>query len=464
MVWAGGLLVVLGGVLPEAIGLVFRVIDFIHLAIGTWSVIPAAMFDPTIFRGFNAESIFQIEWVARQFLINVGLLMLPVVAFLFILFVQPRRALLYGVVVIGGGYLLDLLSQSGMHLWENFVPPAWIWPVRFIVLFVASTVLDFTFNLSSQQLPARPWSSPGAPLRLFKTVRALSAGVAVFGAAAAVGLIPVERTPSSPAPSDSIWPARSFVDGQGIHMARVPPGDLRVSVRADRPLESIRIPQPFLVDVTEVTNAQYQTCVQAGACLAPASLRSDSRPTYFDSPLYANYPVVMISWKAAQAFCTWRSMRLLTETEWQYAAQGSDAREYPWGNQVIAYRHANVCDRHCLHWWRELPGQSIYVDPLGRTLPEVGYWNYAMVFDPSVDDGYSDTAPVGIHPDGASPFGLQDMSGNVAEWVESGFVRGGSFARMSNEAAVSLDENPCATAKECVNFDIGFRCGTDHVP
>jgi len=55
----------------------------------------------------------------------------------------------------------------------------------------------------------------------------------------------------------------------------------------------------------------------------------------------ANYPVVNITWSAAQAFCRWRDGRLPTEAQWEYVARAGDSREFPWGNGLPSPDVAN---------------------------------------------------------------------------------------------------------------------------
>jgi serine/threonine protein kinase len=95
---------------------------------------------------------------------------------------------------------------------------------------------------------------------------------------------------------------------------------------------------------------------------------------------YRNHPRTDVSWYEAVAFCRWLSIRagipirLPTEWEWQWAAQGPDRRIYPWGNVFDAGKcNCNVS----------------------------GFWG---------------TTPAGQFPFGASPYGVTDMSGNVEEW------------------------------------------------
>jgi serine/threonine-protein kinase len=124
----------------------------------------------------------------------------------------------------------------------------------------------------------------------------------------------------------------------------------------------------FWIDTTEVTNAQYRKCVEAGEC---------EEPGYWDdSDLNApDQPVVCVSWEDARDYAAWAGGRLPTEAEWEKAALGTEGRIYPWGNSPPDCSKAN------------------YAGCAGRPVA------------------------VGSHPDGASPYGAQDLAGNVWEWV-----------------------------------------------
>ena len=83
----------------------------------------------------------------------------------------------------------------------------------------------------------------------------------------------------------------------------------------------------FWIDQTEVTNAMYQKCIEAGAC-AQVILTYDWIPDY-----QTDYPVRGVSWYMARDYCRWVGRSLPTIAQWEKAARGNDTRMYPWGNQ-----------------------------------------------------------------------------------------------------------------------------------
>jgi formylglycine-generating enzyme required for sulfatase activity/serine/threonine protein kinase len=197
----------------------------------------------------------------------------------------------------------------------------------------------------------------------------------------------------------------------------------------------------FYMDKTEVTNEMYKKCVEAKICTPPSS------NLYYTNAEYANHPVTYVSWDKAKTYCEWRGARLPTEAEWEKAARGVDGRIYPWGN-IFAGDRANFCDKNC----------------------------YEPERDPNSDDGFRETAPVGSFPQGRSPYGIEDMAGNVWEWVADWYgylydkqminpqgptigsekvIRGGSWMSISYSLFTSCrDANDPKKGFQ----QIGFRC------
>jgi formylglycine-generating enzyme required for sulfatase activity len=162
---------------------------------------------------------------------------------------------------------------------------------------------------------------------------------------------------------------------------------------------------PFRIDVSEVTQARYRTCPSCGA-----------------QPGAPGSPVTNVTPQQAELFCRSQGGRLPTPAEWVFAAAGTAARRYPWGNSGLVCRRAAFGLEHgpCA----ELGG------------PELS----------------------GSRPDGASPEGAQDLAGNVAEWAcDPGgacTARGGSYRSVS---AAELKSWAALPNRDKAPY-IGFRC------
>jgi formylglycine-generating enzyme required for sulfatase activity len=180
-----------------------------------------------------------------------------------------------------------------------------------------------------------------------------------------------------------------------------------------RPAHGVRL-EPFLIDRFEVTNAEFVAFLSAldveilsdapGGRVRPTDLRGADAARLFErhahprpyvalgdeqarialadgrfvaQPGYADHPVTEATWYGAQAFCAWRGARLPTEAEWEAAARGREGRTYPWGESPPDAARA---------WFGHPSGA---------------------------------TAPVGTHPAGATPDGVHDLAGSLAEWTSS---------------------------------------------
>ncbi|MEZ4223003.1 MAG: SUMF1/EgtB/PvdO family nonheme iron enzyme [Polyangiaceae bacterium] len=168
----------------------------------------------------------------------------------------------------------------------------------------------------------------------------------------------------------------------------------------------------FLFDSHEVSVAAYARCVAAGACAAIDATNTEP-----------GVPVRGASAEHASKYCAWAGGRVPTVDEWLAAAMGSDARRFPWGPTGLVCRRAS----------------------------------FGLVAGPCAVGG-SGPELTGARPDGATPDGVVDLAGNVAEWARTstgGFVAlGGSFA-----SRLAAELKPAARPVEAPPLDhMGFRC------
>jgi serine/threonine-protein kinase len=191
----------------------------------------------------------------------------------------------------------------------------------------------------------------------------------------------------------------------------------------ERPVKVRTLPA-FRIDRTEVTRAMYGRCVAARRC---KPLVVDLTAGLTAEP---NLPVTQVNWNEARAFCAFAGGRLPTEDEWEKAARGGDGREFPWGEKLDCAR-AN---------WGNFENEG-----------------------PCAGKNPGKPVDVGSYPQGASPFGVLDMAGNVWEWVADKYdrdparrvVRGGSCCSYFVEPRAA---NRNAWDPSHRDGDLGFRC------
>jgi serine/threonine protein kinase/formylglycine-generating enzyme required for sulfatase activity len=212
----------------------------------------------------------------------------------------------------------------------------------------------------------------------------------------------------------------------------------------EKPVHSVTV-APFFIDLTEVTNEQYQKFVDATGRAAPPMWQGNHFPVDANK-----VPVTDVTWEDAKAYAEWAGdgRRLPTEDEWEFAARGTDGRIYPWGSEwAVGFSNSKSDEKE------------------KQRLIEVGQF-----------------------PKGASPFLLLDMSGNAWEWTASeykeypggppynpppGFknlkvIRGGNFDSMPKFATATVRFAYPATREDWSpgNKDIdykgtGFRLAKD---
>ncbi len=223
----------------------------------------------------------------------------------------------------------------------------------------------------------------------------------------------------------------TWVDGSAL--VYVPSGEFIMGLGyGDAPTKTVAL-DAFWIQQTEVTNKMYAQCVASGNCEAP--VQEIGAPLY-NSIQYSDYPVVGVTWNAANTYCQWLGGQLPSEAQWEKAARGTNGNVYPWGSDKPTCDLANfgTCAGH--------------------------------------------TSQVNDYPDGKSLYGLLDMAGNVYEWVNDYYdpnyyasapssnptgpatgdhrvIRGSSFESDVTQLFSAL-RHP--SPPDYDNYDLGFRC------
>ncbi len=286
----------------------------------------------------------------------------------------------------------------------------------------------------------------------------------------AAGCTPAGATSSAAIPvidtgvdleSWALVPAGGFLSGQHEHEAQ--------------------IARDYEIMVTDVTNAQYATYLNAALAddwveeigeeivgfypgdifrgyeheekiaagnwlhvpLTDPGLRIErTGDGYRALPGYENHPMVQVTWFGAKAYCEYYSGRLPSELEWEKAARSEDNRPYPWG------------------WEIELNNANLYssTDIFEKTFGKMGDTTPVGFYNGRIYNGYQTL-------DSVSPYGLYDMAGNVWQWTGDvyedqhyRYMRGGSKADYAYNLRIWTRNN---AAPRYFGPNVGFRCVRD---
>jgi len=251
------------------------------------------------------------------------------------------------------------------------------------------------------------------------------------------------RPAPSSAPSLDYSMYKTKIGDEGREMLQVPEGPFIMGSKDGDPDE---VPErqvflkAFYIDMKEVSQEEY-------ARFAKMTKRPLPKIEVFEDDqsklLQPEFAAMSITWAEAVAYCKWAGKRLPTEAEWEKAGRGEGKRTFAWGDTFMNGRANANADGD--------------------------------------EDGYRYLAPPGSFETGRSPYGIYDMTGNVAEWVADSYdehfyqkapyrdpkgpdtgdlkvVRGGSWRETEHNARLS---KRFAAKLWRTDITIGFRCAGD---
>ncbi len=235
-------------------------------------------------------------------------------------------------------------------------------------------------------------------------------------------------------------PHVDIIGKDGAPMVLVPAGEFIMgSEKGDEdeaPAHRVSL-NAYYIDKFEVTNGRFAKYVEAIQSEPPWGFTDKETPV-----IHAERPVRWVNWMDAMGYCLWLGKRLPTEAEWEKAARGTDERTYPWGNDPPTSVHA-------VYGLKEGGAESVSV--------------------------------IGNHHMGQSPYGVQDLAGNLYEWVMDWYAdnfytnspainprgpgegtakvqRGGSYINTPYRLRSSFRTKGDPTEQDP---NVGFRCAQD---
>ena len=251
-----------------------------------------------------------------------------------------------------------------------------------VVLIVVLAVFAF-MNLSGRTQPTNSADAIASAVAQIYTTKTSQARIKEVVKGMYATLTALAPTPTN-TPTPTITPTAAAAAGDTkispldkMTIVYIPPGqfllgtsnDAKVIKTEEQPQRSIYL-DGYWIDKVPVTNAMYHTCRDAGKCNGLVTFAN------FTDPNFTNHPVVYVNWYDAMKYCAFVGGSLPTEAQWEKAARGTDGRIYPCGNTPATSKMANF------------------------------------------NNNIGTTSIVGSFPDGASPYGLLDMAGNVREWMK----------------------------------------------
>jgi formylglycine-generating enzyme len=191
------------------------------------------------------------------------------------------------------------------------------------------------------------------------------------------------------------------------------------SYDADEKPEARIFVSEFYMDTNEVTNEEFNRCLEAGKC---KTCLKEKTCTYVGAKYGKLYqgpkqPVAGAPWYSAKEYCEFVGKRLPTESEWEKAARGPDGNIFPWGNEPA------TCER------------AIIEDEQGRK---------GCVPKKLSPPNLMPTQDVGSKAPGA--YGLYDMAGNSWEWVSDWYV---PYSKCGEDCFEKDPKGPCKGADTC---------------